>query len=320
MVDRKQALICGVSGQDGALLARFLLKKGYHVTGTSRDAEGNEFVNLLRLGIADQIKLVSMNPQDFRSILGALEVSEANEVYLLSGQSSVGLSFEEPAETIESIVMGTLNMLEACRFSKREIRQYFAGSIECFGNTNRASVSESTPFVPQSPYGVAKSSAAWLVNNYREAYGVFACTGILSNHESPLRPVRFVTQKIVQAAKEIATGSRDTLELGRLDVYRDWGWASEFVEAMWLTLQQSNADNYVISTGQTESLESFVNEAFLYFGLDWKDYIIQTERFFRPTDILTSYTDPSKASSTLGWRAETKMREVVHRMIEDDLT
>lgn len=320
MTNDKTALICGISGQDGALLARFLLNKGYRVVGTSRDAQGNSFSNLARLGITDQVLCISMNSQDFRSVLLALERSEANEVYFLSGQSSVGLSFEEPAETIESIMLGTLNMLEACRMLQREIRQYYAGSIECYGETNGIAVDETTAFSPRSPYGVAKASAVWLVNNYREAYGLHACTGILSNHESALRATRFVTQKIVQGAKKIADGSKDSLELGRLDVHRDWGWAPEFVKAMWLTLQQDSPDNYLISTGQTRSLEDFVSTAFSLVGLNWHEHVVQSQKYFRPTDIMTSYTDPSKAQKNLGWKAETMMEGVVQRMMQGDLT
>jgi len=319
MAPDKTALICGVGGQDGALLARLLLDKGYRVLGTSRDAQGKDFGNLMRLGIADRVQRLSMSSQDFRSVLLALQKSEPDEVYFLSGQSSVGLSFEEPAETIESIVLGTLNMLEACRMLQREIRQYYAGSIECFGDTGDMAVTETTAFSPRSPYGVAKASAFWLVNNYREAYGLHACTGILSNHESALRPTRFVTQKIVQGAKQIAAGEKKTLELGRLDIHRDWGWAAEYVEAMWLTLQQGASDNYLISTGQTHSLETFVSTAFELVGLDWRDHVTQSQSFFRPTDILKSYTDPSKAEKQLGWRAQTTMHGVVERMMQGDL-
>jgi GDPmannose 4,6-dehydratase len=320
MTNNKTALICGISGQDGALLARFLLGKGYRVFGTSRDAQGQSFKNLARLDITDQIDIISMISQDFRSVLMALNKSEADEVYFLSGQSSVGLSFDEPAETIESIMRGTLNMLEACRMLRPEIRQYYAGSIECYGDTNGVAVNEATAFSPRSPYGVAKASAVWLVNNYREAYGLHACNGILSNHESALRPTRFVTQKIIQAAKKISEESKGHLELGRLDVYRDWGWAAEFVEAMWLTLQQDNPDNYLISTGQTRSLEEFVQVAFSLVGLDWREHVTTSKLYYRPSDIMQSYTDPTKAQKKLGWKAETLMEGVVQRMLLEDIT
>lgn len=320
MTHTKTALVCGVGGQDGSLLARLLLDKGYRVFGTSRDAQGKKFANLTRLGISDRVQCLSMNPQDFRSVLLALQKSEAKEVYFLSGQSSVGLSFEEPAETIESIVLGTLNMLEACRMLQCGIRQYYAGSIECYGDTGTTIVTESNAFSPRSPYGVAKASAFWLVNNYREAYGLHACTGILSNHESALRPERFVTQKIIHGAMKIAAGKQTTLELGRLDIHRDWGWAGEYVEAMWLTLQQNDPDNYLISTGHTYSLEDFVSTAFSLVDLDWREHVTQSESFFRPTDILRSYTAPSKAEKTLGWKAKTTMHGVVERMMKEDLT
>lgn len=320
ITDVKTALICGVSGQDGALLARLLLSKGYRVFGTSRDAQGTDFNNLKRLKIDKQIQILSMVPTDFRSVLVALQASEADEVYFLSGQSSVGLSFEQPALTIESIMLGTLNMLEACRMLEKSIRQYYAGSIECYGDTNCSVANETAALHPQSPYGVAKASALMLVDNYREAYGVFASTGILSNHESALRPNRFVTQKIVQGAKRIAAGSKEILELGRLDIVRDWGWAAEYVEPMWLMLQQDCPDDYLISTGHSRSLKDFANVAFSTLGLNWKEHVRQSEQLFRPTDILQSYTNPSKAREKLGWEAKTTMESVVVKMIEEDLS
>ncbi len=234
----KTALICGISGQDGSFLARFLLEKGYKVWGTSRDAQGSNFPNLIRLGVKERINYLSLVPEDFRSVLVCLRKSNPDEVYYLAGQSSVGLSFEQPAETIQSIALGMLNVLEACKMMDKEIRIYHAGSSECFGDTFGKPASESTPFHPVSPYAVAKASAFWLVDNYRNAYNLFACTGILFNHESHLRPIRFVTQKIISSAKRIAAGSDEKLTLGRLDISRDWGWAPEYVEAMWLMLQQ----------------------------------------------------------------------------------
>lgn len=312
----KTALISGISGQDGAYLASFLLSKGYDVWGTSRDAQGSSFSNLEKLGIKTQVRCVSMVPEDFRSVLVALRKSQPDEVYYLSGQSSVGLSFEQPAETIQSIAIGTLNLLEACRMLDKAPRVYYAGSSECFGDTGGKPAKETTPFHPQSPYAVAKSSAHWLVDNYREAYGLFACTGILFNHESPLRPTRFVTQKIVSTAKRIAQGSSEVLELGRLDISRDWGWAPEYVEAMWLMLQQDKPEDFVIATGETNTLELFVAEAFSQLGLDWRDHVQQNPEFMRPTDLLVSVGDASKAEAKLGWQAKHKMRDVVRVMIE----
>lgn len=315
----KTALICGVGGQDGALLSRLLLQKGYRVFGTSRDAQGGNFSNLKRLGILEKVRLLSMAPEDFRSVFMALKTSEPDEVYFLAGQSSVGLSFEQPAETMQSFTLGTLNVLEACRMLNQGIRQYHAGSSECFGDTAGMPATESTAFRPRSPYAVAKASAFWLVDNYREAYGLFACTGVLFNHESPLRPTRFVTQKIVQAARRIREGSREVLELGRLDISRDWGWAPEYVEAMWLMLQQASPDDYLIASGKSYTLEAFVQTAFSLLGLDWQSHVRQLPALFRPTDITLSSADPSKACQRLGWRARFDMPDVVERMIHETL-
>jgi GDPmannose 4,6-dehydratase len=316
---KKTALICGVSGQDGSFLAELLLSKGYAVFGTSRDAQGSSFSNLKKLGIRDQITFLSMVPEDFRSVLVALRKSNPDEIYYLAGQSSVGLSFEQPAETMQSITMGTLNILEGCRMLETEhkvIKVYHAGSGECFGHTQGEPADEGTPFYPMSPYAVAKSSAYWLVNNYREAYGLFACTGILFNHESALRPERFVTQKIVRAVKRIAQGSTEKLKLGRLDITRDWGWAPEYVEAMWLMLQQEKPHDFVIATGITISLEEFVQAAFAEAGLNWRDYVEQDRALFRPTDLAVGRADPTKAHRELGWKATTTGVDVVKKMYE----
>jgi GDPmannose 4,6-dehydratase len=314
----KSALICGVSGQDGAYLAHFLCSKGYSVWGTSRDAQGSSFDNLSKLGIKDKVRLLSMAPEDFRSVFMALRTSVPDEIYFLAGQSSVGLSFELPAETIQSITLGTLNMLEACRHMEKPVRLYHAGSSECFGDvTGLEAAHEGTPFRPRSPYAVAKASAFWLVDNYRDAYSLFACTGLLFNHESPLRPQRFVTKKIINAAKAIACGSSEKLVLGRLDIARDWGWAPEYVEAMWLMLQQDRPDDFVIATGKTHALEAFVAEAFAAFELDWHDHVIQEPTLFRPTDLSMSRGNPAKAEKLLGWRAKSYMPDVVRNLIKD---
>lgn len=315
MLASKNALICGVSGQDGCYLAQLLLKKGYSVWGTSRDAQGAKFEKLKILGISDQINMLSMLPEDFRSVFMAIKRSTPDEIYFLAGQSSVGLSFDQPAETIQSVVLGTLNMLEACRMFDREIRFYHAGSSECFGDTKGEPANEQTPFNPRSPYAVAKASAFWLVNNYREAYGLFACSGMLFNHESPLRPARFVTQKIIQAALRIRNGGKEKLKLGRVDISRDWGWAPEYVEAMWLMLQQEKPDDFVIATGQTHTLEEFVEIAFSICGLDWKEHVEMASEFIRPTDLLISSADASKAKLKLGWTATSLMPKVVDNMI-----
>ena len=311
----KRALICGVSGQDGAYLAQLLLDKGYEVWGTSRDAQVAGFGNLATLGIKGRVKFLSMAPNDFRSVLTALTCSNPDEIYYLAGQSSVGLSFEQPAETLESITLGTLNLLEAIRFTNKAIKFYHAASSECFGDHGHKAASEETLFRPRSPYGVAKSSAYWLVANYREAYGLFACNGILFNHESLLRPERFVTKKIVLAACRIVQGSSEKLTLGRLDVVRDWGWAPEYVDAMWRMMQQDKADDYVIATGEANSLQDFVAETFAVVGLDWRDYVSSDPALFRPTDLAWSQGCADKALHNLGWKAAYKMRDVVRSMV-----
>ena len=312
----KTALICGVSGQDGAYLADLLLKKGYSVCGTSRDAQMSSFRNLSSLGIREKIKLESMSLTDFRSVLQILTKIQPDEVYNLAGQSSVGLSFEQPVETLESMAIGTLNLLEAIRFTKAKIKLYNASSSECFGDTKGLPADENTPFHPRSPYAVAKATAFWEVANYREAYGLFACSGILFNHESPLRPERFVTQKIIKAAIDIAAGKQEKLYLGDISVQRDWGWAPEYVEAMYLMLQQQEPDDYVIATGETYSLEKFVEVAFSCVGLNWQNYVESDSNLLRPTDIAVGRGNPTKAEQKLGWKAQYKMPDVVRMMVE----
>ena len=318
--EQRRALICGVSGQDGAYLARLLLEKGYEVFGTSRDAQISSFRNLRRLGIHGRVRLESMAVTDFRSVLQVLNKTSPHEVYNLAGQSSVGLSFQQPVETLESISLGTLNLLEAIRFVERPIRLYNAGSGECFGDTHGVAATEATPFRPMSPYGVAKAAAHWEVANYRNAYGLYACSGILYNHESPLRPERFVTRKVVSAACRIAAGDPEKLRLGNLDIERDWGWAPEYVEAMWLMLQQDQADDFVIATGNSNKLSDFVDLAFRAVGLDWHEHVEIDPGLTRPTDISRGVGDPSLANRVLGWKAQHHMGDVVTMMVEGERT
>jgi len=316
----KKALICDISGQDGAYLAQFLLKKGYQVWGTSRDAQITNFSNLTVLGIRNQVHLLSMAQSDFRSVLNALTKSNPDEVYFLSGQSSVGLSFDQPAESIDSTVYGVLNLLEAIRFLDKKIKLYNASSSECFGEVPHDQFSdELSPFRPRSPYGVAKSSAHWLVTNYRESYNLFCCNGILFNHESPLRPERFVTRKIVSAACRIKGGSGERLQLGRLEIARDWGWAPDFVDAMWRILHADLPNDYVIATGQTHTLEDFVSHVFLTLGLQWQEYVDIDTSLFRPSDILNSAGNPSKAYESLGWKAEATFTQLIEKLISHEL-
>ena len=311
-----RALICGIGGQDGGYLARMLLEKGYEVVGTSRDAMVASFGILERLGIRDRVKIVSTAINDFRSVLSTLDRQQPDEVYNLAGQTSVGLSFEQPVEAMDSIAGGTLNLLEAIRFIGRPMRFYNAGSSECFGDTGDQAATEETPFRPRSPYAVAKASAHWLVRNYREAYGLFACTGILFNHESPMRPERFVTQKIVTTASRIAGGSDEILRLGNTHIQRDWGWAPDYVDAMWRMLRRDTPDDYVIATGRTVSLEYFIAKVFAAYALDWKGHVEIDTSLFRPTDILINRADPGKARKLLGWHHTADIDLVIARMCD----
>ena len=311
----RQALIIGISGQDGAYLARLLLERGYVVHGTSRDVFSQDFHNLQSLGIRDRVTLHSVTVTDFRSVLQILAKLRPDEIYNLAGQTSVGLSFELPVETLESIAGGTLHLLEAIRFLGYPTRFYNACSSECFGDSGDAAATEATKFAPRSPYAVAKAAAFWEVANYREAYGIHACSGILSNHESPLRSERFVTQKVVAAACRIAAGLADHVELGDLSIARDWGWSPEYVDAMHRMLQQPQADDYVVATGATYTLRDFVAEVFREVGLDWQQHVRPNPQLRRPTDIRISRLDPSKARSALGWTATLKMPDVAREMV-----
>jgi GDPmannose 4,6-dehydratase len=316
---RNKALICGISGQDGAYLARLLLANGYEVWGSSRDAEMASFGNLRRLGIYDSIELVSLNLRDVGSVLSLFKRIRPDEVYSLAGQSSVGLSFEQPVETIESIAVGALSLLEGIRLSELDIRLYNAGSTECFGDTGDCVANERSPFNPCSPYAVAKASAYWTVANYRAAYGMFACTGILSNHDSPLRPKRFVTRKIIQAVASLALGRDVSLSLGNVEVERDWGWAPDYVEAISMMLQHKAADDFIIATGHSHTLIQFVEHAFNMINKDWRDYVTISPQLIRPTDIVHNKVAPLKAEFELGWKAKYSMRDVIAMMLEAEI-
>ncbi len=311
---RKTALIFGISGQDGGYLSHLLLSKGYAVHGTSRDAEASSFANLATLGLRDRVTVHSTALTDFRSVLQTIARVEPDEIYNLSGQSSVWLSFQQPVETLESIATATLNVLEALRFLAAPIRFYNAGSSECFGNTGDVAADESSPFRPRSPYAVAKSTAFWEVANYRESYGLFACSGILFNHESPIRPGRFVTRKITAAAARIARDGGGTVSLGDLSVQRDWGWAPEYVEAMWAMLQRPEPEDFVIATGEVNPLSDFAAAAFSAFGLDWREHVASDPSLLRPSEIHYGFGSAAKAKEKLGWTARTRMHEVARRM------
>ena len=310
----KKALVFGISGQDGAFLANLLISKGYEVHGTSRDAEINTFLSLTKLGIKEKIFFHSVSLTDFRSTLQVIEKVSPDEIYNLAGQSSVGLSFAQPVETLESIATATINILESIRFLGGKFLFYNASSSESFGETGNLPADENTSFQPKSPYGVAKASAFWQVANYRESYGLFACSGILFNHESNLRPSRFVTKKICIAAAKIALGSNEKLNLGDISIKRDWGWAPEYVEAIWKMLQQQNAEDYVIATGKLSSLSDFINCAFSALDLNWHDHVLFDKNLYRPSEIKSVYGNPEKAFKKLHWKAKKLMPEVAKSM------
>jgi len=312
-----RALIFGISGQDGAYLAELLLSRGIEVHGTSRDIETSDFLSLRTLGINDKVKLHSVMLTDFRNVITVLKSVRPRYIYNLAAQSSVMLSFDQPVETIDSIMHGTINVMEAMRFLGLEARFYNACSSECFGNTSRESpANETTPFRPRSPYAVGKAASFWAVANYREAYGLFACSGLLFNHESPFRPIRYVTQKIVRGAMDVASGRARTLELGSLALARDWGWAPEFADAMARIIEYGAPEDFVVATGETNTLESFVAATFACFRLDWREHVVRNDAFLRPSDIAYSSGDPSKAERLLGWKATKRMRDVVELLVE----
>ena len=311
----RRVLIMGVSGQDGAYLAKNLLERGYEVHGSSRDRELVNRSNLIAAGVDDRVRMHTIVLTDFRSVLQGISAARPDEIYNLAGQSSVGLSFDTPIETLEGIVEGTVNILESLRFLGSSTRFFNAASSESFGDINGAA-RETTAFQPRSPYGVAKAAAYWVVRNYREAYGLFACSGILFNHESPTRSARFVTRKIVKAAVDIARGERNELTLGNLDIARDWGWAPEYVEAMRLMLQTDDPDDMVIATGRSATLSEFVERAFARVGLDHERFVREDPSLRRPLDLAYSVGDPGFIERKLGWRAETLMPELVDRLVD----
>jgi GDPmannose 4,6-dehydratase len=312
----KKALICGISGQDGAYLAKLLLSYGYKVFGTSRNVQSNDFVGLERLKIKSQIKLISMTLDDINSVSSVASKIEPDEIYNLAGQTSVNLSFKYPVETMESISAGVLNLLEFIRNANKKIRLYNACSGECFGDTGNNPATEKTPFKPRSPYAAAKAASFWQVEIYREAYDIYACSGLLFNHESPLRPQHFVTQKIIHGVKEISKGKLDKITLGNLDISRDWGYAEDYVEAMWKMLQIDKPTDFIIATGKTYSLRDFVKKSFDVYCLDWKKYVNVDKSFFRPLDLNSSKASPEKAKNILGWEAKHSLDDLIQIMMK----
>jgi GDPmannose 4,6-dehydratase len=315
----KRALITGVTGQDGAYLAKFLLGKGYKVFSTFRRLSTPNFWRLQYLDIFDKVELIPADLVDAASLTEALRLSEPDEVYHLAAQSFVGTSFEQPVGAGEITGLGVTRILEAIREINPKIRFYQASTSELFGDSSPKPQGEEGLFQPASPYAAAKLYGFWVTRIYREGYGIFACNGILFNHESPLRGLEFVTRKITNAVAKIALGQEKDLKLGNLKAKRDWGYAPEYVESMWLMLQQDKPDDYVIATNEAHSVEEFLEKAFAIADLDWKKYVKVDERFLRPLDVNFLQGDYSKAKQTLGWEPKTRFDELVKIMVKEDL-
>lgn len=318
-VHMKTALITGITGQDGSYLAEFLLKKGYRVFGlVPRRSSANNW-RLSFLEIEEDVELAEGDITDLSALIRVLDNTKPDEVYNLAAQSFVGTSWTQPILTANVTGMGVLNMLEAIRLTNSSIKFYQASTSEMFGLIQEPIQSEKTMFYPRSPYGVAKLFGHWLTVNYRESFQMFSCSGILFNHESPLRGLEFVTRKITDAVARIALGKQKELKLGNLDVKRDWGFAGDYVEAMWLMLQQNKPDDFVIATGKTTTVRDFCRIAFDYAGLNYQDYITIDPKFYRPAEVEYLLGNPAKAEGQLGWKAKTSMQELVHMMVDADL-
>ena len=315
----KTALITGITGQDGAYLAELLLHKGYQVIGAERRASSRNRQRLDELGISADIRFRDFDLADQANMLRVLDDCQPDEVYNLAAQSFVGLSFEQPLMTGDVTGLGVARLLEAIRSVNPHLRFYQASTSEMFGKVQAVPQNESTPFYPRSPYGVAKLYGHWMTVNYREAYDLYACSGILFNHESPLRGVEFVTRKISLAVANIKLGRQKELRLGNLDAKRDWGYAKEYVEGMWRMLQQEQPDDYVLASGETHSVEEFVAAAFEAVGLNWHDYVVIDPAFVRPAEVDLLLGDASKAKASLGWQATMAFADLVSLMVEADL-
>jgi len=318
-MNNKNALITGITGQDGAYLAKFLLEKGYDVYGTYRRLSTPNFWRLQYLDIFDKISLIPADLVDAASIVEAIKISEPDEIYHLAAQSFVGASFEQPIGTGNITGLGVTRILEAIRQINPEIKFYQASTSELYGSGNSAPQSENTPFHPSSPYAAAKLYGYWLTKIYSESYGLFTCNGILFNHESPIRGLEFVTRKISNAVAKISLSIENELNLGNLEAKRDWGYAPEYVESMWLMLQQKEPDDYVIATNEAHSVKEFVEKAFHVVGLDWQEYVKVDKRFIRPLDVNFLQGDYSKAKQKLNWKPKVKFDKLVEIMVKEDL-
>ncbi|MEK3764641.1 GDP-mannose 4,6-dehydratase [Solibacillus sp. FSL K6-4121] len=313
----KTALITGITGQDGSYLAELLLEKGYKVYGLVRRTSTPIMVNIEHL--EGKVELVSGDITDLSSLIRIIEKIQPDEVYNLAAQSFVGSSWEQPILTGNITGLAVTNMLEAVRIAKPDARYYQASSSEMYGKVVETPQKETTPFYPRSPYGVAKLYGHWITVNYRESFDMYACSGILFNHESPRRGVEFVTRKITDAVAKIKLGLATELRLGNLDAKRDWGFAGDYVKAMWLMLQQDKPKDYVISTGETHTVEEFVEIAFSHVGLNWKDYVVIDEKFVRPAEVDLLLGDCSKAKEELNWELEVSFEQLVKMMVDTDL-
>lgn len=313
----KRALVTGVTGQDGSYLSEFLLNKGYKVFALRRRTSTPIYVNVEE--IKDQLEWIDGDVTDLASLIRAVQIANPDEIYNLAAQSFVGTSWKQPLVTGEMTGLGVTNMLEAIRLIKPGARFYQASTSEMFGKVAEVPQKETTPFYPRSPYSAAKLYGHWMTINYRESFGMFACSGILFNHESPRRGLEFVTRKITDSVAKIKLGLQDELRLGNLESKRDWGFAGDYVKAMWLMLQQDLPDDYVISTGETHSVKEFVEVAFSYVGLNWKNYVVQDERYMRPAEVDLLLGDCSKAEKKLGWKRSVDFRSLVHMMVDHDL-
>jgi len=312
----KTALISGSTGQDGSYLAEFLLEKNYRVVGLIRRTSNPTTRNINH--ILDKIEIVSGDLSDLSSLIKVIETVRPDEIYNLASQSFVPTSWQQPILTGEITGLGVLRMLEATKIVNKNIKFYQASSSEMFGKVRESPQNELTPFYPRSPYGAAKVYAHWMTVNYRESYDMFTCSGIAFNHESPRRGIEFVTRKISDGVARIKLGLQDKLYLGNLDSRRDWGYAGDFVKAMWLMLQQETPDDFVIGTGETHSIREFCDAAFSYVDLNYKDYVGVDQRFMRPAEVQLLLSDPAKINE-IGWKSETSFKELVHIMVENDL-
>ena len=309
-----KAIIFGITGQDGTLLANFLLKKGYDVIGTTRNL--NNISNLIKLNINDKIKLKKVNILKHVEINEIIEMECPDEIYNLSCQTSVGDSYFSPLETYQSIVCTTMYILESIRNNQPKIKFFNASSIECFGDNNNNIINENSRHNPVSPYGTAKSMSQGLINNYRSIYGLHICSGILSNHESQLRSNKFVSQKIVDAANDISKGVIKYIEVGDISIVRDWGWAEEYIEAIYKSMKIDSPDDFIIATGKSISLEEFINYTFIKFNLDYKKHIKINKSFIRPNEIKKIQLDTSKANRLLNWTPQISVYQVIDKLVE----